>query len=143
MCNRKEYHRQWSQHKAEKMRRYHAARKQAWRDSFLTKANQPPANVLELDDKYELYLSAPGYEKSDFVIAILDQRLSITVKEKKEEDANWKRKEFSTKDFVRQFELDEKIDKSNIEAKYENGVLKLTLPKLEGFETTRQEISIA
>ena len=98
--------------------------------------------MRELDDKYELYLYAPGYEKSDFIIALIDDRLSISVKEKKEEAGNWRRQEFTQREFVRQFELSEKVDKSAIEAKYENGVLILNLPKLEGHETSRQEIEI-
>jgi HSP20 family molecular chaperone IbpA len=117
-------------------------RKKAWKSKFQASFNYPPANVRELDDKYELYLYAPGYEKSDFIIALIDDRLSVSVKEKDQQDENWKRKEFSQKEFVRQFELSDKVDKAAIIAKYEKGVLILSLPKLEEFETSRQEIKI-
>lgn len=119
-----------------------ATRKKAWKSKFQASLNYPPANVRELDDKYELHLFAPGYEKSDFIIALIDNRLSVTVKEKDQQDGNWKRKEFSQREFVRQFELSEKVDKAAIIAKYEKGVLILSLPKLEEFETSRQEIKI-
>ena len=45
--------------------------------------------------------------------------------------------------FVREFELSEKIDQDGISAKYEEGILKVTLPKLPGFETVRKDIGIA
>ena len=116
--------------------------RRAWRSRYQSSFNYPPANVREMDDKYELYLFAPGYEKSDFIIALIDERLSISVKEKTEEEGNWRRKEFTQRDFVREFELSEKVDKSAIVAKYENGVLILSIPKLEEFETDRKEITI-
>lgn len=118
------------------------AHKRDWMTRFPSAFNHPPANVRELDDKYELYLFAPGYEKSDFIIALIDNRLSISVKEKEEVDQNWRRKEYSQGEFVRQFELSEKVNKEDIIAKYENGVLILSLPKLEEFETSRQEIKV-
>ncbi|MEI2747259.1 MAG: Hsp20/alpha crystallin family protein [Ferruginibacter sp.] len=52
------------------------------------------------------------------------------------------RKEFSYKSFKRSFTLDEKIDAENIQAKYENGVLKLELPKKEIAKAGSREISI-
>ena len=114
-----------------------------WKENFMTNFTYPQANVREMDDKYELHLFAPGYQKSDFIIALIDQKLSITVKKEEiEPDANWKRLEFWPRDFVRQFELNEKIDREAINAKYENGVLILSLPKQEGFETKRNEITI-
>ena len=119
-----------------------STRNKGRKSKFQTSHNYPPANVRELDDKYELYLFAPGYEKSDFIIAIVDDRLSISVKEKDQLDGNWKRVEFSQREFVRQFELSDKVDKESIIATYEKGVLILSLPKLEEFETSRQEIKI-
>ena len=146
MCKTRAFHKHWNQHHSNKFENYggHQRRKRKqWKENFKASFNTPPANVLELDDKYELYLFAPGYEKSDFLIALIDQTLSISVERKQEEDKTWKRQEYIQKGFVRQFELNDKIDKSAIEAKYENGVLILSLPKLEGFETDRQEILVA
>lgn len=117
--------------------------KKAWKENLMAKFNNPPANVRELDNSYELHLFAPGYEKDDFVIALIDDNLSITVEKEQEADVNWKRQEYSPRGFVRQFSLNDKIDKTAISGKYENGVLIISLPKLEGFETSRQEIEIA
>ena len=52
------------------------------------------------------------------------------------------RKEFSNKAFKRSFTLDEKIEGGSIEAKYENGILKLTLPKKEVANVVTKEITI-
>jgi HSP20 family protein len=115
-----------------------------WGMNFMDPFSTPPANVLEKDDKYELHLFAPGYKKKDFLIALIDQKISISAKkEALESGENWKRKEYIPRGFDRQFELNDKIDRSNIIAKYENGVLMVSLPKMEGFETLREEIKIA
>lgn len=143
MYNKRAFYRQMKQHRSDNnpsCDRF--SRKRAWKEKFATLNNTPRANVRELDDKYELHLFAPGFEKSDFIIAVMDQVLSITVKEKAEDQGNWKRMEHISKGFVRQFELNEKVDKEGITAKYENGVLIISLSKLEGFETSRREIEI-
>jgi len=116
--------------------------KRAWKEKMNAKFNTPPVNVRETDSSYELHLFAAGYEKSDFVISLTDQILSISVEDVKAAAGNWKRQEHTPRGFVRQFELNEKTDKSAIGATYKNGVLILSLPKLEGFETARQEIEV-
>lgn len=120
--------------------------KRAWKEKMNAKMNAkfntPPVNVRETDDSYELYLFAAGYEKSDFVISLTDQVLSISVKDTTTTEGNWKRQEYTPKGFVRQFELNEKTNTSAIGATYKNGVLILSLPKLEGFETTHQAIEV-
>jgi HSP20 family protein len=116
--------------------------KKAWKENFNAQFNTPPVNVRETDNSYELYLFAPGYEKNDFVISLTDQVLSISVADTKATEGNWKRQEYTPKGFVRQFELNDKTDKTAIAATYKDGVLILSLPKLEGFETTHHEIEV-
>ena len=144
MYNKQAYHKHCRSHHGKAFRGFtEHPRMRGWKEHFITNFAYPPANVRELDDKYELQLFAPGYQKSDFTIAMIDQKLSITInKENIEPDENWKRMEYWPRDFVRQFELNEKIDRAAINAKYENGVLILSLPKMEGFETKREEIKI-
>ena len=106
----------------------------------------PPVNVQELDDRYEVFLVAPGLEREDFNISLVENVMTISV-EKKEASENekgrWKRKEFSAGGFKRKFELNEKIDLDAIKAKYGDGILQVTLSKLEGEETVRKEILVA
>lgn len=145
MYNKREFHKHMNHHFVGKCKGFgeHPLKK-AWKEHHSRSSfHNPPANVQELDDKYELHLYAPGYEKSDFLIALIDQNLSISVDKKQVDKGNWRRQEYIQRGFVRQFELNEKVEKSSIGAKYENGVLIISLPKGVGFETERQEIEIA
>jgi len=105
----------------------------------------PPVNVQELDDHYQLFVYAAGYNKEDFQVEVKDNTLIITAKaaEKGEtSESNWQRQEFTATGFQRLFELNSKIDQSAITAQYKDGILHVTLSKLEGFETKKQEIPI-
>ncbi|MEM7105293.1 MAG: Hsp20/alpha crystallin family protein [Bacteroidota bacterium] len=96
--------------------------------------NVPSVNVIENGDYHVIELAAPGLEKDDFKINVEKDVLTISVaKENKEENTTEKytRKEFSYNSFKRSFHLPETVDTSSIEAKYESGVLKITLPKKE------------
>lgn len=144
MYSKQAFRKPWNHHRSHRYRGCGSnPRKEAWKAYFRDQFSQPPANVVEMDDKYELQIFAPGFEKSDFVIAITDQNLSVSVEQQEEPQANFRRKEYLPSGFKRQFALNEIIDKEAIEASYESGVLVVTLPKLDGFETDRQEIKVA
>lgn len=107
----------------------------------------PPVNVQELDDRYEVFLVAPGLSREDFNISLVENVMTISVEktktEENDENVVWKRKEFSAGGFERKFELNEKIDLDSIKAKYGDGILQVTLSKLEGEETFRKDIIVA
>ncbi|MBC6489416.1 Hsp20/alpha crystallin family protein [Flavihumibacter stibioxidans] len=91
-----------------------------------------PVNIVETADGYHLELNAPGRIKEDFRISVENDLLTISYEHKEEnksEDLKIIRKEFKYSSFKRSFSLDEKINAENIQAKYENGLLKLYLPK--------------
>jgi HSP20 family protein len=117
--------------------------------SFENRVNgfsHPPTNVLENKDGFILEMNAPGRNKEDFNILIEKNLLTISFEEKKEtksEDQKSIRKEFSLKSFKRSFSLDEQIDSQLIEAKYENGILKLWLPKKEEKKESVKQITIS
>jgi HSP20 family protein len=105
-----------------------------------------PVNIFENDQQYSLELVAPGFEKADFNVKLEKNLLTISA-EKKEEAArpeNEKpvRKEFSFRSFSRSFTVDDKIDAAKIAAKYENGVLLVTLPKKEEVKANPQSITV-
>ena len=105
----------------------------------------PPVNVHETTDAYHLELAAPGRTKEDFKLTIDNGQLVIGFEKKEEtktEDYKTIRKEFSFKSFKRSFNLDDRIDASAIQAKYENGVLKLLLPKKEQVKESAKQISV-
>jgi HSP20 family protein len=105
----------------------------------------PPVNIIEKNDYYHLQVSAPGFEKNDFNVKLEGNILTISSEKKEESKAeNEKviRKEFSAKGFKRTFTLDEKIEASNISAKYENGILHVGLPKKEEVKAATKDITI-
>ncbi len=106
----------------------------------------PPVNIRENADAYELEIAAPGLEKSDFNLNLDKNILTISTEKKeeiKEENSKLIRKEFSYKAFKRSFTVDEKIDAINISAKYENGILKVALPKKEELKAAPKEITVS
>ena len=105
----------------------------------------PPVNISDSNNAYHLEVAAPGMEKTDFTLKLDGTLLTIgaTKKEEvKDETSKSIRKEFSNKAFNRSFTLDEKIEAANIVARYENGILKVDLPKKEETKTASKEITI-
>lgn len=105
----------------------------------------PAVNIAETSDAYHLELMAPGRNKDDFSIAVDKGLLTISYEKKEEtnnEDVKSIRKEFSFQSFKRSFNLDEKINAEAIQAKYENGLLKLLLPKLAEVKQPVKNITI-
>ncbi|MDX1477466.1 MAG: Hsp20/alpha crystallin family protein [Saprospiraceae bacterium] len=94
--------------------------------------NMPSVNVVETDNGYGLEVAAPGLAKEDFDISVEKDRLTISARKEAKEEVNedkFTRREFNYASFQRSFYLPETIDKDAIEARYENGVLRLSLPK--------------
>lgn len=92
----------------------------------------PAVNIVETSDAYHLELNAPGRNKEDFQISVDKGLLTISYEKKEEaknENAKVVRREFSFQSFKRSFTVDEKINAEAIQAKYENGLLRLLLPK--------------
>jgi HSP20 family protein len=104
-----------------------------------------PVNVKETEKSYQLEVVAPGFEKTDFTVNLDQNLLTISAEKKdevKEENQKQIRREYSYRSFKRSFTLDEKIDATNIEASYINGVLTLNLPKKEVVKASATEIVI-
>lgn len=107
--------------------------------------NFPAVNIFETNDDYELEFNVPGRKKEDFKITVDKSILSVSFEKKeeqKEENKKFIKKEFSAQSFKRSFTLDEKINADDINAKYENGILHLTLPKKEEVKVLPKEISV-
>jgi len=94
----------------------------------------PPVNITENKDEFLVSLAAPGMKKDDFKIDIDGNMLSISSEKeenKEEKDKKFTRKEYSYSSFSRSFTLPDEVNKEKIEARYEDGVLKLSLPRKE------------
>ncbi len=111
----------------------------------------PAVNISENENEHLIEVSAAGYTKDQFNIEMEDNKLTISaeMKEEKEEKSDessdkkfdkstakedkkqtyYSRREFRSSSFKRSFTLPKNVDSENIAASYENGILKLTLPK--------------
>lgn len=98
-----------------------------------TKFN-PSVNVLETEKDFKIEVAAPGLEKKDFKVEVDSGILTISAEkeeETKEEKKNYSRREFSYNKFSRSFQVPDNSIPEKIDAKYENGVLNIVLPKKE------------
>lgn len=98
-------------------------------------ATAPAINVLESDKDYTVELAAPGLCRDDFEVNIdNDGDLTIKMEKKvseKEQKAHYLRREFAYSKYEQTLILPEDADKEKIGAKMSDGVLNITLPKLE------------
>jgi HSP20 family protein len=94
----------------------------------------PAVNIEEHKDNFSVSLAVPGMKKDDFNIDVDGNMLTISCEkeEKKEEkEKKFTRKEYNYTSFSRSFTIPEEVFMDKIEAKYEDGLLKLMLPKKE------------
>ena len=109
-----------------------------WNNSNFSGTNTtiPAVNIKETPENYEVEVAAPGMTKNDFKIELDGNTLTISSEKSDEredkEGENYSRKEFSYQSFQRTFTLPkEVVDIDKIQAKYENGLLHLLIPKKE------------
>lgn len=106
----------------------------------------PAVNIRVHDDRYELEMAIPGFGKKDIHIGIKDNTLIVRgerkEEEKKEEKGRLLRQEFQILRFQRAFTLPEDVDPDQIEARYENGILYLTLPRRREEEEEERVIQV-
>jgi len=101
-------------------------------DFFGKRFSDPAANIIENADSFQLEIAAPGMKKEDFKINLENNILTISAEledQIREEGKNYSRKEFYYGSFNRAFTLPKTIDLDKIKADYENGILKVALPK--------------
>lgn len=116
-------------------------------DAFFKRDLIPAVNVSDTDNSYVIEVAAPGMKKSDFKVNVENGLLTIsaeTQSEQEEKNKNYTRREFRSESFSRAFTLPENANEEKIEAKYEDGVLKLSLAKkVPAASAKKKEISVA
>jgi HSP20 family protein len=116
-------------------------------DLFSRKFSDPAANIIEHSDAFELNLAAPGLKKDDFKIQLDNNMLTVSSEiedEKQEVGKNYTRREYHFGSFSRSFTLPKSIDLEKIKADYDNGILKVMLPKKEEAKLeVKKEIKIS
>lgn len=100
-----------------------------------TNTTVPSVNIREDKDGFKVELAAPGLDKNDFIINLENNVLTISSDKKEEnevkEGEQFTRREFSYQSFSRSFTLPRIVEAEKIEAKYENGLLLINIPKKE------------
>ena len=116
-------------------------------EKISTKA--PAINVMEDDNKYKIEVATPGMTKDDFKVHVnKDGNLVIEMEKKKEDeekkDGKYIRREFAYTRFHQTLILPENAERDKIDAKAENGILKICIPKLqtENNEPEKLEIEV-
>lgn len=117
----------------------------SWGRDLPVNHSLPPVNIHETNEGFHLEVNAPGRNKEDFKIKLEKDLLTISYEQKENApDNNYKtiRREFQYKGFKRSFSLDDQIQVDGIQAKYENGILKLFLPRIEKVVISPKEITV-
>ena len=117
----------------------HFLGRSAFEDNWMT---SPKANVSENEDSYDLELAMPGVSKDEVEVAIEDNALIVTVNRELPE------KEYIHQEILldfkrRVFSLANNVDKDNIAAKLENGILKIKLPRNGKITTPSHSVAVS
>lgn len=107
----------------------------------------PAVNIKETSKEFKVEFAAPGFKKHDFKINVEGSQLAISAEkeeEKNEDNDRFTRKEFSYNSFSRSFTLPQNVNTDHIDAKYNDGILKLSIPKKEDAKhLSKKEIKVA
>ncbi len=94
----------------------------------------PATNILEKENGYEIELAAPGMKKEDFKLEVENKLLSVIYEKKADEaqqEVEYLQQEFHMDEFTRSFTIPETADAEKIKARYDNGILYISIPKME------------
>ena len=118
-----------------------------WGSGNGSRSFQVPVNIKETDKTYEMELVAPGLKKEDLKLNVSNDMLTVSFEHKEEnnqenENEGWLKREYRHQSFSRSFSLDDTIDANKISAKYQDGLLHLSLPKKEGAQKIAKNIQV-
>jgi HSP20 family protein len=107
----------------------------------------PAVNIKENGKQFSIELAVPGFGKDDFKINVEGDVITISAEkkeEKKDESERFTRHEYSYNSFSRTFTLPQNANAEKVDARYDNGILKLVLPKKEEAKpSSRKEIKVS
>ncbi|WP_299817951.1 Hsp20/alpha crystallin family protein [uncultured Pontibacter sp.] len=107
--------------------------------------NMPATNIRENESDYSIEVAAPGMAKEDFNIDLTEGVLTISCQkesENKEDNDNYTRREYNYSSFRRSFHLPESINEDDIKARYQDGILHITVPKGQEEVQLKRKIEI-
>lgn len=106
----------------------------------------PAVDLYETEDAYVLEADLPGMKKEDIDVQVLDDRIILKGMRKREERAEekgFRRYERAEGQFERSFRIDGGIDAEKVEARFEHGVLRVTLPKPETARPRQIDVKVS
>jgi len=105
------------------------------RNFSTTNTTLPSVNIKESSEEFEVEVAAPGLTKKDFRIELNHDQLTVSSEQETEQESRegqqFALREFSYQSFSRTFTLPNIVDSEKIGAKYENGILRIVIPKKE------------
>jgi HSP20 family protein len=107
--------------------------------------NIPATNIRESEQEYMIEVAAPGMAKDDFEINVDEGMLTISSQKEEDttrEEENFTRREYNYSSFSRSFRLPDAVNADDIKARYEEGVLKISVPKREETTDNRKRVNI-
>jgi len=99
----------------------------------------PSANIKEEEKSYIIDLAVPGMSKGDLKIDLEENVLSISAENKSASKEEYKIREFNYQSFNRSFRVPKEIMGDKITAKYKDGILSITIPKMEIDESEKKK----
>jgi HSP20 family protein len=107
--------------------------------------NRVPVNIEEDEQAFHLHLYAPGISKDAVKISVKDDVLSIAYQapEKEEQPNKFAHREYGTASFERLFQLNDKVLTDQISAAYNDGILKVSLPRNPETNKPAQHIKVS
>ena len=109
-----------------------------WNDLAI---RNPLHDIIETDKEYVVELALAGVKKEDIKLNLENDVLSISA-ERKESENKYNRKQTFYGKYEKSFTLPESVDKENIQAAFEDGILKLSIPKVEEEQKLMKQIEI-
>jgi HSP20 family protein len=105
-----------------------------------------PVDVYETNDEVVVKASLPGVKPEDINVSVTGQLLTLKAETKDEQEHEakaWYRREHKTGAYLRQFTLPAEVESDKTSALFDNGVLKLTLPKAEAMKPRQIKVQAA
>ncbi len=118
--------------------------KRGWGSNFRRPKYNVPVNIAETENTFEVYVYALGFDKENIKIAVTDGLLHISGTRTVDENnlPNFISQEYPIKSFERVVQLNEQVNTTSINAKQENGILIISLPKTAEAQKPAQEVKI-
>tara|TARA_X000000950_G_scaffold170918_1_gene208371 strand:- start:774 stop:1181 length:408 start_codon:yes stop_codon:yes gene_type:complete len=99
----------------------------------------PPYNIVDNDKEFLIEFSVPGFDKKEFLLEVEENNLKVSKLSSKNNkpENNFFKRQFNYSQFEKNFTIPEEVNIEKINSKYENGILKIFLPKTKEFKQTK------